>query len=110
MFLLVDHVGDDIQVIEVFTCCLLLQVHLEDVLVVIVDSLQGFFCLFESLLEGEGEQVGLEVELEGVSLDVELAGADLDVGHSDEHLEASFGLLELELRNYHSIMVQLSLE
>lgn len=108
LFLLVDHVGDQVKTIEELTRCLFLQMHLKDVLVVVVDCLHWLFGLFESLLEREGEQIGLEVELEGVGLDVELAGADLDVWHSDEDFNASFGLFELELRNYHSIMVQLS--
>ena len=82
---------------------------LQDVLVVIVDSFHGLFGLLESLLETEGKEVGLQVKLEGVGFDVELAGADLDVGHSDEDFQASLGLLELELRNYHTIMVQLSI-
>lgn len=109
LFLLVDHVGDQVKAIEKLTSCLFLQMHLKDILVVVVDRLHWFFGLLESLLEREGEQIGLEVELEGVGLDVELAGTDLDVGHSDEGFNASFGLFELELGNYHSIMVQLSI-
>lgn len=53
--------------------------HLKDILLVIVDGLSGLFCLLETLLEGEGEEVWFEVELESSRLDEEFTGRDFDV-------------------------------
>jgi hypothetical protein len=74
---------------------------LEYILLVVVYSLGGLLGLPESLLEGEGEQVWLEVEFEGSGLDVEFAGGDFDVGEADEDGEEALVLLQLELRHNH---------
>jgi hypothetical protein len=74
---------------------------LQYILLVVVYSPGGLFCLSESLLEGEGEEIGFEVEFEGSSLDVEFAGGDFDIGEADEDGQEAVVLLQLELGNDH---------
>ena len=92
-FLVVDNIDKQIQILEHLSLVLLLDMHLKNILLVIVCGLGRLLDLPQILLKSQRKEIRLKIELEHILLNIKLTSVDFDVGHPDVYLHVRLVLL-----------------